>query len=372
MTAAAPAELQVTMEQLLRVMVDKQASDMHLTVGNAPLLRIDGQVLPLKLAPLNGDQVKQLLYSVLTEEQKVHFERSNEVDFSFGIRGVSRFRANAFMQRANTACVFRQIPLRIPTMDELGLPPVIHDICNKPRGLVLVTGATGSGKSTTLAAMIDKINSEQRMHILTIEDPIEFWHPHKLCLVNQRQIGQDTANFGAALKFALRQDPDVILVGEMRDLETVSAALTAAETGHLVFATLHTNSAISTINRVIDVFPPHQQGQVRAQLSFSLMAVITQQLLSKASGQGRAMAMEVMIPNPAIRNLIREDKLHQIYSQMQMGQGDSGMQTMNQALASLIQRNVVTMDEGIATSSDQDELKQMLQGPQVNQTIRRR
>lgn len=360
------------MEQLLRVMVDKQASDMHLTVGNAPLLRIDGQVLPLKLAPLTGDHVKQLVYSVLTEEQKVHFERSNEVDFSFGIRGVSRFRANAFMQRTNIAGVFRQIPLRIPAMEELGLPQVISDICNKPRGLVLVTGATGSGKSTTLASMIDKINSEQRMHILTIEDPIEFWHPHKLCLVNQRQIGQDTSNFGAALKYALRQDPDVILVGEMRDLETVSAALTAAETGHLVFATLHTNSAISTINRVIDVFPPHQQGQVRAQLSFSLMAVITQQLLPRASGQGRAMAMEIMIPNPAIRNLIREDKLHQIYSQMQVGQGDSGMQTMNQSLASLIQRQVVTMEEGLSASGDQDELKQMLLGTPGNPAIRRR
>jgi twitching motility protein PilT len=353
-------ELQVTMEQLLRVMVDKSASDLHLTVGNAPLLRIDGQVLPLKLAPLTGDHVKQLLYSVLTEDQKVSFERSSEVDFSFGIRGVSRFRANAFLQRANVAAVFRQIPLRIPPMEELGLPPIVADLCKKPRGLVLVTGPTGSGKSTTLASMIDKINSEERMHILTIEDPIEYWHPHKLCVVNQRQIGQDTANFGTALKYALRQDPDVILVGELRDLETVSAALTAAETGHLVFATLHTNSAISTVNRIIDVFPPHQQAQVRAQLSFSLVAVMTQLLMPRASGQGRAMAMEIMVPNPAIRNLIREDKLHQIYSQMQVGQGESGMQTMNQNLATLVQRNVIALDDALNASSDVDELKQML------------
>jgi len=372
MTATQPQELQVSMEQLLRVMVDKQASDMHLTVGNAPLLRIDGTVLPLKLAPLTGDQVKQLLYSVLTEEQKVTFERSSEVDFSFGIRGVSRFRANAFMQRANVAAVFRQIPLRIPPMEELGLPAVVSEICKKPRGLCLVTGPTGSGKSTTLASMIDKINGEERLHILTIEDPIEYWHPHKLSVVNQRQIGQDTANFGSALKYALRQDPDVILVGEMRDLETVSAALTAAETGHLVFATLHTNSAISTINRIIDVFPPHQQGQVRAQLSFSLVAVMTQLLLPRASGQGRAMAMEIMVPNPAIRNLIREDKLHQIYSQMQMGQGESGMQTMNQALAALVGRNAITLEEAINTSSDAEELKQMILGAQGNPAVRRR
>jgi twitching motility protein PilT len=271
---------------------------------------------------------------VLTEEQRAHFEKHNELDLSFGVKGLSRFRANIFMQRGNVAGAFRTIPFKILTFEELGLPAAVADLAQKPSGLVLVTGPTGSGKSTTLAAMIDKINSEQRCHIITIEDPIEYLHPHKLSIVNQREVGTDTEGFKIALKYVLRQDPDVVLVGEMRDLETIEAALTISETGHLVFATLHTNSAVSTINRIIDAFPPHQQDQIRAKLSFVLQGIVTQQLLAKASGTGRAMALEVLVPNAAIRNLIREGKIHQIYSQMQVGQGKFGMQTLNQALFS--------------------------------------
>ena len=360
--AANPPEgLKFSLQQLLRAMVDKGASDLHITKDSPPQLRIDGSVVPLRLAPLSGVDAKQLCYSVLSEEQKVAFEKKNELDLSFSMKGLSRFRANVFMQRGAVAGVFRQIPFKIANFDELGLPPVAADIANKPRGLVLVTGPTGSGKSTTLASIIDKINSEQRLHIITIEDPIEFLHPHKLCVVNQREVGSDTNNFKDALKYVLRQDPDVVLVGEMRDLETIEAALTIAETGHLVFATLHTNSAVSSINRVIDVFPPHQQSQVRAQLSFTLVAVMTQLLVPRANG-GRVMCMEVMIPNAAIKNLIREDKLHQIYSQMQVGQAGSGMQTMNQSLFSLYQKRTITLEEALGNSSDTDEFKAMLEG----------
>ncbi|WP_437662834.1 type IV pilus twitching motility protein PilT [Sorangium sp. So ce1182] len=357
--------LRYTLQQLLRAMVEKGASDMHITSGTPPLLRIDGTVVPLKLPPLMPSDTKQLCYSVLSEEQVATFEQRNELDLSFGMKGLARFRANIYMQRGAVAAAFRQIPFRIMNFDELGLPPVVLDITAKPRGLVLVTGPTGSGKTTTLASIIDKINAEQRLHILTIEDPIEYLHPHKLSLVNQREIGSDTASFKDALRYALRQDPDVVLVGEMRDLETVESALTIAETGHLVFATLHTNSAISTINRIIDVFPPHQQSQVRQQLSFTLVAVMTQLLLPRANGPGRVMSMEVMIPNAAIRNLIREDKLHQIYSQMQMGQAGSGMQTMAQSLVSLYQRRMITLEEAFAAAADPDEIRAMLEPRQA-------
>jgi twitching motility protein PilT len=366
MSTDAPGQegLRYTLQQLLRAMVEKGASDMHITSGTPPLLRIDGTVVPLKLPALSPSETKLLCYSVLSEEQRATFEASNELDLSFGMKGLARFRANVFVQRGAVAGVFRQIPFRILTFDELGLPPVVLEIASRPSGLVLVTGPTGSGKTTTLASIVDKINSEQRLHILTIEDPIEYLHPHKLSVVNQREIGSDTQSFKAALRHAMRQDPDVVLIGEMRDLETVEAALTIAETGHLVFATLHTSSAIATINRVIDVFPPHQQAQVRQQLSFTLAAVLTQLLLPRAGGPGRIMSMEVMIPNPAIRNLIREDKVHQLYSQMQMGQSGSGMQTMAQSLAALYHRRMITLEEALAQATEPDELRSMLEQPQ--------
>ncbi|MDC3958261.1 type IV pilus twitching motility protein PilT [Polyangium jinanense] len=363
MTAETPGRepLRYTIQQLLKVMVDKGASDMHITRSSPPLLRIDGSVVPLKLPPLSDEDTKELCYSVLTEDQKIVFEKKNELDLSFGLSSISRFRANIFMQRGAVAGAFRQIPFKILSFDDLGLPPVAAEIANKPRGLVLVTGPTGSGKSTTLASIIDKINSEQRLHIITVEDPIEYIHNHKLSVVNQREVGADTASFKDALKYILRQDPDVVLVGEMRDLETIEAALTIAETGHLVFATLHTNSAVSSINRIIDVFPAHQQSQVRAQLSFTLAAVMTQQLVPKIGG-GRALAIEAMVPNAAIRNLIREDKLHQIYSQMQVGQAGSGMQTMNQCLHGLYQRRLISLEDALAHAGDIEELRAMIEG----------
>src|SRR6476661_3353287 len=332
-------------------MVEKGASDLHITTGSPPQLRIDGSLVPLKTPPLTPVETKQLCYSILADAQKHKFEEENELDLSFGVKGLSRFRANLFMQRGAVAAAFRTIPFKILTFAELGLPPIVGELSKKPRGLVLVTGPTGSGKSTTLASIIDKINTERHEHIVTIEDPIEYLHPHKNCVVNQREVGADTGSFKRALKYVLRQDPDVVLVGEMRDLETIEAALVIAETGHIAFATLHTNSAIQSINRIIDVFPSHQQGQVRAVLSFVLEGVITQTLIPKASGQGRALACEVMVPNPAIRNLIREDKLHQIYSQMQIGQSKFGMQTMNQSLCDLYIKKIITLDECLAHSS---------------------
>jgi twitching motility protein PilT len=362
-----PAEgLKYNLQQLLRAMVEKGASDMHITAGSPPVLRIDGSIVPLKLPPLTKNDTKQLCYEMLTEQQRAKFEATNELDLSFPLRNVSRFRANIYVQRGAVAGAFRQIPFKILSFDELGLAPVVAEIANKPRGLVLVTGPTGSGKSTTLASIIDKINSEQRLHIMTIEDPIEYLHTHKMSIVNQREVGADTASFKDALKYILRQDPDVVLVGEMRNLETIEAALTIAETGHLVFATLHTQTAISSINRIIDVFSPHQQAQVRAQLSFTLAAVMTQVLLPRASGPGRCLAMEIMVPNAAIRNLIREDKLHQIYSQMQVGQAGSGMQTMNQALYNLYQRRLISLEQAMAHSGDTDELRAMLEGRGIN------
>jgi twitching motility protein PilT len=342
-------------------MVEKGASDLHITTGSPPQLRIDGSLVPLKTPPLSPVDTKQICYSILTDAQKHKFEEESELDLSFGVKGLSRFRANIYMQRGAVAGAFRTIPFKILTFQELGLPAIISDMCKKPRGLVLVTGPTGSGKSTTLASMIDKINTDRHEHILTIEDPIEYLHPHKNCLVNQREVGADTQSFKKALKYILRQDPDVVLIGEMRDLETVEAALVISETGHLAFGTLHTNSAVQTINRILDVFPPYQQPQVRAQLSFVLEGVMTQNLLPKAGGQGRVLVIEVMVPNPAIRNLIREDKVHQIYSQMQVGQTKFGMQTFNQSLALAFTRRLITWEEAVGRSSDPDELKNIVQ-----------
>ncbi len=348
------------LHQLLKAMIEKGASDLHVTTSSPPQLRIDGKLHPLKMPPLAAPETKQLCYSILTDAQKHRFEEQNELDLSFGVRGLSRFRANVFMQRGAVAGAFRAIPFKIQTFEELGLPKVVSELSKKPRGLILVTGPTGSGKSTTLASILDRINTERAEHIVSIEDPIEYLHPHKGCLVNQREVGADTKSFTNALKYILRQDPDVVLIGEMRDLETIEAALTLAETGHLCFATLHTNSAVQTINRVVDVFPPYQQAQVRAQLSFVLEGVLCQALLPRANGPGRALALEVMVPNPAIRNLIREDKIHQLYSQMQVGQDRFGMQTFNQSLASLYQRRMISLEEAIGRSSDADELRNMI------------
>jgi twitching motility protein PilT len=357
-----PVDVKLTLHQLLKSMIEQGASDMHITTGAPPLLRIDGAIVPLRLPPLGPVEAKQLCFSVLTEEQRAYFEKHNELDLSFGVKGLSRFRANIFVQRGVIAAAFRTIPFKVSTFDELGLPPVINEITARPSGLVLVTGPTGSGKSTTLAAVIDKINTEQRLHIITVEDPIEFLHPHKLSIVNQREVGSDTEGFKTALKYVLRQDPDVVLVGEMRDYETIEAALTISETGHLVFATLHTNSAISTINRIIDVFPSHQQEQVRQKLSFVLQAVISQQLIPRYNAPGRVLALEVLIPNAAIRNLIREDKVQQIYSQMQMGQDKHGMMTLNQSLYILHQKRLISTEEALSRSLEVDELKMMMDG----------
>ncbi|OGW60699.1 MAG: type IV pili twitching motility protein PilT [Nitrospirae bacterium RIFCSPHIGHO2_01_FULL_66_17] len=346
--------------QLLQQMLEKGASDLHLTTGCPPQMRLHGHLVPMNYPVLGPADTKQLIYSVLTDAQKHRFEEENELDLSFGLKGMSRFRANVFVQRGATAAAIRVIPTQIKSLEELGLPPVVSELIKRPRGLILVTGPTGSGKSTTLAAMIDKINTERHDHIITIEDPIEFLHNHKGCLVNQREVTSDTKTFKAALKYILRQDPDVVLVGEMRDLETIEAALTIAETGHLTLATLHTNSCAQTINRVVDVFPPHQQSQVRAQLSFVLEGVLSQQLIPKMNGQGRAMAMEIMVPNPAIRNLIREDKVHQIYSTMQTGQNKFGMQTMNQSLVELYMKRQISYEEALNRSSVPEELLAMM------------
>ena len=354
-------DVRINLHQLLKAMVEKGASDMHITAGTPPLLRIDGEVIPLKLPPLTPVDTKHLCYSIMTEEQKIHFEKESELDLSFGVKNLSRFRANIFLQRGAVAGAIRTIPFKILSFEELGLPQVIADIANKPNGLVLVTGPTGSGKSTTLASIIDKINSEQRVHILTIEDPIEYLHPHKMAVVNQREIGADTNSFKGALRYVLRQDPDVILVGEMRDLETIEAALTIAETGHLVFATLHTNSAVSTMNRIIDVFPPHQQDQIRNKLSFVLQGIVTQQLLPRMGQSGRCLAMEILVPNVAIRNLVRENKIHQIYGQMQVGQDKFGMMTLNQSLFNLYTRRFISLEQALNQSLEPDELRNMIE-----------
>ena len=350
----------LTLQALLQAMTSKGASDLHVTAGSPPRLRIDNELVKLQTDPLTPVDCKTLCYSVMNDAQKLRFEEDLEIDFSFGIRGMARFRANVYMQQSCVAGAFRVVPYQIIPLEEIGLPPVVTDLCDKPRGLVLVTGPTGSGKSTTLASMIDRINNKIRGHIMTIEDPIEFQHQHKGCLINQREIGRDSQSFKRALKYILRQDPDVVLIGEMRDLETIEAALSIAETGHLAFGTLHTNNAVQSINRIVDVFPANMQSQIRQVLSFVLEGVITQVLVPKAGGHGRALASEVLVPNAAIRNLIREDKLHQIYSQMQIGQAKFGMQTMNQSLLDLYLRKVISLDDCLGNSSEVDELKTMI------------
>ena len=351
--------------EMLKTMVEKGASDLHITTGIPPMLRLHGKVVALDEQPLGPAETKQIAYSMMTDVQKQKFEEQKELDFSFGIKGLARFRANVFMQRGAVAVAVRLIPYRIMSFEELGLPKVVQELCERPKGLVLVTGPTGSGKSTTLAAMIDKVNSERQEHIVTIEDPIEFVHSHKRCIVNQRELYADTSSFKAALKSVLREDPDKVLIGEMRDLETIESALQIAETGHLTFATLHTNSAVQTINRIIDVFPAHQQSQIRAQLSFVLEGVLCQQLLPRADGRGRVLALEIMIPTPAIRNLIREDKVHQIYSAMQAGQEKHGMQTMNQSLLNHYLRRNITLEMAMGSSIMPEELQQMIQRAQA-------
>jgi len=350
----------VTLHQLLKTLVDQGGTDLHVTTNSPPQIRIDGVLVPLQLPPMTAAETKQLVYSVLTDSQKHRFEETLELDFSFGVKGLARFRANIFNQRGAVAAAFRTIPWEIRSFKDLGLPEVVAAICDRPRGLVLVTGPTGSGKSTTLAAMIDKINSERQEHIVTIEDPIEYLHSHKRCVVNQRELHADTQSFANALRSALRQDPDVVLVGEMRDLETVESALRIAETGHLTFATLHTNSAAQTINRIIDVFPAHQQSQIRAQLSFTLEGILCQTLLPRANGQGRVLALEILVPNSAIRNLIREDKVHQLYSVMQTGQTKFGMQTFNQSLATLYFKKQLTLQTALSVSHHPEELQEMI------------
>ncbi|HUM03457.1 MAG TPA: type IV pilus twitching motility protein PilT [Thermoanaerobaculia bacterium] len=350
-----------TLHQLLKTLVERGGSDLHITTNSPPMIRVDGDLVPLDFPPLTVPETKQLIYSILTDVQKHRFEENLELDLSFGVKGLARFRGNVFLQRGAVSGVFRQIPYEILGFRELGVPPIVETLCTKPRGLILVTGPTGSGKSTTLATMIDKVNREQPRHIVTIEDPIEFLHTHKRCIVNQRELHADTHSFPNALRAVLREDPDVVLVGEMRDLETMECALRIAETGHLTMATLHTNSAVQSLNRIIDAFPANQQPQVRAQLSFVLEGILCQSLLPRASGRGRCLAMEIMIPTPAIRNLIREDKLHQIYSMMQTGQSKFGMQTFNQALATLVHRRVISQELAVSMSSFPDELIEMIQ-----------
>ena len=368
MTGQEQPQEPLSLSDLLKKLIEMGGSDLHLTTNTPPQVRVDGHLRPIEgIRTLTSADTKSLAYSVLTDAQKHRFEENLELDFSFGVRGLSRFRANLFNQRGAVGAVFRAIPYEIKSFDDLGLPPVVSSLCDKPRGLILVTGPTGSGKSTTLAAMLDKVNRERHEHIVTIEDPIEFLHAHKSCIVNQREVGADTRGFAEALRTALRQDPDVVLVGEMRDLETIESALRIAETGHLTFATLHTNSAASTINRIIDVFPSAQQAQIRAQLSLVLEGILCQSLIPRADGRGRAMALEILVPNPAIRNLIREDKVHQIYSMMQTGQGKHGMQTFNQALATLYHKRLITIETAMQRSSNADELRELIEhGAGVN------
>ena len=361
--------MDTTMHELLTLMVEKGASDLHITAGSPPLLRVDGKLVRIKHPALTPVDTQELCYSMLTDKQKQRFEENLELDFSFGISGLSRFRANVYIQRGAVAGAFRTIPYKIRSMQELGLPPIVADLARKPRGLILVTGPTGSGKTTTLASIIDLINTERHENIITIEDPIEYLHSHKNCAVNQREVGSDTYSFHNALRSVLREDPDVVLIGEMRDLESIQIALTLCETGHLTFATLHTNTAVQTINRIIDVFPTDQQQQIRTQLSFVLEGILCQTLIPKIGG-GRVLALEVLVPNPAIRNLIREDKIHQIYSQQQIGQEKFGMQTLNQSLAQLYLRRLITYEDAIGKSQDMEELKKMI-APQAVQAVRR-
>jgi len=369
-TAGASAPSSLNLRGLLEEVMARDASDLHLTAGERPKLRVDGEIVDASVDHmLSPKDTLSLAYSVLTEAQKKRFEQEDELDFSFGIQNMARFRGNVFKQRGCVSMVVRMIPFSVKTFEELKLPPITARLAERPRGLVLVTGPTGSGKSTTLAAMIDKINKERRGHIITVEDPIEFIHKHQKCIVNQREVGTDTRSFATALKYALREDPDVILVGEMRDLETISAALTIAETGHLALATLHTNSAPEAINRMIDVFPSNQQAQVRAQLAFVLEGIVTQTLLPRASGRGRVMAAEIMVATPAIRAVIRDDKVHQIYSLMQAGK-KHGMQTMNDALYQLYMSREVTKDECLRVSPNPNEfLRSIGETPMEEQAI---
>ncbi len=353
------------MTDLLQRMLDMDASDLHLAANTPPIVRVHGELKPISdLEPLSPSDTKQLAYSVLTEQQKKRLEEALEIDFSFGLKGLARFRGNIYHQRGAVGAVFRLIPMAIKSFEQLRLPAVVAKLCERPRGLILVTGPTGSGKSTTLAAMLDRINTTYPHHILTLEDPIEFVHLNKRALVNQREIQSDTHSFASALRVALRQDPDVVLIGEMRDLETIEAALRIAETGHLTFATLHTNSAASTINRIIDVFPAHQQSQIRTQLSLVLEGILCQSLLPRRGG-GRVMAMEILIPNPAIRNLVREDKVHQIYSSMQTGQDKYGMITFNQSLLQLVLSKQIEVQTALNASSLPDELQELLKRAQA-------
>jgi twitching motility protein PilT len=350
-----------TLPELLKTLVDLGGSDLHMATETPPQVRVHGHLQRLPLPPLTPAHNKALIYSLMTDSQKKRFEETKELDFSFGIKAIgSRFRCNVFNQRGAVGAVYRLIPETIRSFGELGLPPVLANLSERPRGLVLVTGPTGSGKSTTLAAIIDKINAERHDHILTIEDPIEYIHQHKNCLVNQREVHSDTGSFSNALRAALREDPDIVLIGEMRDLETVEAALKIAETGHLTFGTLHTNSAAQTINRIIDIFPANQQSQIRTQLSLVLEGIVCQALLPKADGKGRVVSLEIMIPTAAIRNLIRDDKVHQIYGAMQAGQEKLGMQTANQSLASLYMKRLISLETALGASSMKDELQDMI------------
>ena len=347
-------------QQLFKAMVENNASDLHITNNNSPCIRVSGAISKIKTPPLTPDDTKRLVYQILTEEQKNEFEKNMELDFSFGIKGLARFRGNVFFSKGAVGAVFRQIPSVIPDFKALNLPQVLMSMTEVSNGLILVTGPTGSGKSTTLAAMIDRLNQVESGHIITLEDPIEFVHQHKNCIVNQREIGADSINFHNALKSLLRQDPDIVLVGELRDKETIEAALEIAETGHLVFGTLHTNSCVQTINRIINVFPSDQQDQIRTLLSFVLQGVVAQQLIPKTFDKGRVAGVEVLIPTPAIRNLIREDKIHQVYSQMQVGQDQTGMITMNQCLKSFCDKGLIDNDTAITYTSNPEELEKML------------
>jgi twitching motility protein PilT len=349
-----------TLPELLKMTIDLQGSDLHLSINTPPQVRVHGKLRRLEMPDLTPTETKQLAYSVMTDLQKKRFEETLELDFSFGMRGIARFRSNVFNQRGAVGAVYRLIPEEIKGFKELGLPQVLATLSDRPRGLVLVTGPTGSGKSTTLAAMIDKINAERHAHILTIEDPIEYIHSNKNSLVNQRELHSDTTGFGPALRAALREDPDIVLIGEIRDLETVEAALKIAETGHLTFASLHTNSAAQTINRVIDVFPSSQQSQIRTQLSLVLEGIVCQALLPRSDGKGRVPSLEILVPNSAIRALIRDDKIHQIYGSMQAGQEKLGMQTANQSLASLYMKRLITLETALGASSLKDELQDMI------------
>lgn len=350
---------------LLEEMIEKRASDLHLTTGTAPKFRIDGKIISTIYSPLSHEEIQEMVQAILDDNQMKKLETHLEIDLSFGVSGLSRFRANIFLQRGALAMAIRSIPFYIPSFKELGIPPIIMKLCEKPRGLILITGPTGSGKSTTLAAMIDLINTYQNKHILTIEDPIEYLHTHKKCIVNQREVHADTHSFKKALKSVLREDPDIVLIGEMRDLETIEAALTISETGHLTLATLHTNSCIQSINRIIDVFPPHQQNQIRTQLSFVLEGILSQQLIPKQLEDGRVLAIEILIPNEAVRNQIRENQIQQIYSFMQAGQAKHGMQTMNQALLNLYQKNIISKENAMGHSTYPEEFADMIQNSYV-------